>query len=750
METSMEETEADNLLVNPRFEEGGDAPSGWEWKVHTGIPQWFFDGDVRHSGARSVRMYQDGRGWWGELRQSVPCRGGARYRLRGRIRVALEGSGQDSGASLYLRALSKGEQVGDLWHRPFFLGIDDWRLWHCEYVTPDEADEIIFSFDMRHSCGQAWFDDMELVEAPQQVARSVPLSALPARPSPPVRCGTVSVSDDETGRRLASDILSPLLGEGNVSTGTTGDADAVLYCGDAPSFDELAAQSRGRIVVVTPAALVRSVAAEDLSVATHCGRLVDPCMKVTTESFLTRGFRVGDVVPWWCGERRQDQLIDPRDRLDEIGFETVGVSACGGDDADGRPVLLWRQGDSGGGIAVMDLHWAGATPTWHGEANLQCMVLTNALGRPQTNLGTYVAGGFDYGRYCGELGAVAESHEGLELQKEGRSAGGLPIYSLSLGPEGARAVYVDCGIHSDEWAPCFGSLLYAARLADELAAGMPWAKALLSGLRLVIVPLASPDGWDRNVRFLSRGDDRVDLNRNFPIAWDEFTGGYKGTAPFSEPETQAIRSIFQRENVIAAVNWHETTANTNWVGSVGYEGRYAKYAAAVPEFFRQVIDGQHFAYASSTWTQIFDERNFCWHTMDSYPFIRDYSGGTSPYQCPWADSLGADGLTIEQYGNSDLNPSTSPQRTEITGRIMEMLFGLQIGLVARNWSSSPREIRLPVMGAGGEMAVYSGVGDELRRNRTRPQGGVLMACETLEPGDVAVLELDPPPWTLRS
>ena len=742
-----------NLLVNPCFEVGDESLSGWEWVVHSGRPEWCFDRDERHSGTRSVRIYQDGRSWWGELRQSVPCAGGARYRMMGFIKVAIEGNGQNSGATIYVRALAGGEQVGDLWHRPFFLGREGWRLWSAEYVTPRDADELVFSFDMRHSCGLAWFDDMELCEVPEPLAASVSLASGPAHASPPPRvCATASVSDDELGRRLAEAILSPLLGAGNVSVGPGG-RDAAVYCGEPPAFENLVNMSRDRMLIVTPEAIVRSLGFGELAVETHESNVVDPCMRVEAESFLTRGFRVGDVVPWWSdpgstGSRRQQQFRDHRNRVAELGFETVAVSACGEPGADGRPVLLWRQGGSGGGIAVMELDWARTRPTQHGEANLQCLVLGNALGRPQTTVGTYVAGGFDYERYCDELCGVADSHEGLELREEGSSARGLPIHSISLGPEGAPAFYVDCGIHADEWAPCFGSVLYAARLADELVAGMPWAKALLSELRLVVVPIVSPDGWDRNVRYLRRGEDRVDLNRNFPVAWEGFTGGFKGPAPFSEPETKAIRAIFEREKVVAAVNWHETTANTNWVGPVGYEGRYAKYAATVPGFFRQLIDGQHFAYAASTWTQIADERNFCWHTMDSYPYMRDYSKGNSPYECPWADSLGADGLTIEQYGNSDLTPSTSPQRTEITGRIIEMLFGLQIGLIARNWSAAPVEISIPVLcpDAAFEVAVYAADGEELNRASPQGSGGQGLVRTQLEAGSVAVVGVDPAPW----
>ncbi|MEM3612415.1 MAG: M14 family zinc carboxypeptidase [Candidatus Bathyarchaeia archaeon] len=53
----------------------------------------------------------------------------------------------------------------------------------------------------------------------------------------------------------------------------------------------------------------------------------------------------------------------------------------------------------------------------------------------------------------------------------------------------------------------------------------------------------------------------VDLNRNYNYAWEQGTSNkrselYKGSKPFSEPETQAIRDLVQQHNFMYAISFH--------------------------------------------------------------------------------------------------------------------------------------------------------------------------------------------------
>ncbi len=102
---------------------------------------------------------------------------------------------------------------------------------------------------------------------------------------------------------------------------------------------------------------------------------------------------------------------------------------------------------------------------------------------------------------------------------------------------------------------------------------------LLNHRALYFVPVVNPDGyvynqqeypngggqWRKNRRNNGNGWYGVDLNRNYGYKWgydDEgsspypFSDTYRGSAPFSEPETQAIRDFVQSQHFVLAINYH--------------------------------------------------------------------------------------------------------------------------------------------------------------------------------------------------
>jgi carboxypeptidase T len=102
-------------------------------------------------------------------------------------------------------------------------------------------------------------------------------------------------------------------------------------------------------------------------------------------------------------------------------------------------------------------------------------------------------------------------------------------------------------------------------------------KPLLESRDIWIIPMVNPDGaefdissnrykwWRKNRRDNKDGTFGVDLNRNYGYKWG--TGGsdtdtssdiYMGTAPFSEPETQAIKNFVtsQKNNTKVLLSFH--------------------------------------------------------------------------------------------------------------------------------------------------------------------------------------------------
>jgi hypothetical protein len=96
---------------------------------------------------------------------------------------------------------------------------------------------------------------------------------------------------------------------------------------------------------------------------------------------------------------------------------------------------------------------------------------------------------------------------------------------------------------------------------------------LVNQSEIWIVPMVNPDGhqysvtsqrlWRKNRRNNGDGTFGVDLNRNYSYQWggpgssgDTFSDIYRGTGPFSEPETQAVRDFLQQHRPSGLISYH--------------------------------------------------------------------------------------------------------------------------------------------------------------------------------------------------
>ncbi len=134
------------------------------------------------------------------------------------------------------------------------------------------------------------------------------------------------------------------------------------------------------------------------------------------------------------------------------------------------------------------------------------------------------------------------------------SVEGRPIEVLSFG-EGERTILLMAGVHGDEkcGVGLVGSLLARLRACERLDD------------RIVVIPLANPDGYEAGTRRNARG---IDINRNFPTK--DFVGTEDapgGVVPASEPETRAILDVVRRFEPHLIITLHEPLACVNYNGS---------------------------------------------------------------------------------------------------------------------------------------------------------------------------------------
>ncbi|HET6582075.1 MAG TPA: M14 family zinc carboxypeptidase [Nannocystaceae bacterium] len=176
----------------------------------------------------------------------------------------------------------------------------------------------------------------------------------------------------------------------------------------------------------------------------------------------------------------------------------------------------------------------------------------------------------DYDDVMTQLEAMAASAPDIaQVIDVGSSLEGRPIKGLRIGKAGAPAVMYTGTIHAREWL----ATMVAMCVADAYIGGYgsdAHITELVDDIGIVVVPILNPDGYvvswtaDRYWRKNTRDGYGVDLNRNFDIAWGgEGASGnpsdetYYGEAPFSEPESAAVRDLVAASpEIVAHIDFH--------------------------------------------------------------------------------------------------------------------------------------------------------------------------------------------------
>jgi len=179
-----------------------------------------------------------------------------------------------------------------------------------------------------------------------------------------------------------------------------------------------------------------------------------------------------------------------------------------------------------------------------------------------------------------DLMALEEAYpEIARLYDIGDSLEGRNIYALKISDNAsfdeneAEVIFIGCH-HAREWIAVEVPFFIAKYLLENYSSN-PRIKEIVDSSQIWIVPLLNPDGleysihfyryWRKNRRNNKDGTYGVDLNRNYGYMWgfdnrgsspNTFSEVYRGKAPFSEPETQAIRDLFLQRNFQALISFH--------------------------------------------------------------------------------------------------------------------------------------------------------------------------------------------------
>jgi protein MpaA len=135
----------------------------------------------------------------------------------------------------------------------------------------------------------------------------------------------------------------------------------------------------------------------------------------------------------------------------------------------------------------------------------------------------------------------------------GTSIENRPIEYLVLG-QGRDVTFILAAIHGNEPA--------GIPLVRRLAQYLQQYPQLLQGRKVVLLPVANPDGVAHNSRFNARG---VDLNRNFSTA-NRINSRRFGRTALSEPEARVIEHLIRQYTPDRVVSIHQPLACIDYDG----------------------------------------------------------------------------------------------------------------------------------------------------------------------------------------
>jgi hypothetical protein len=208
--------------------------------------------------------------------------------------------------------------------------------------------------------------------------------------------------------------------------------------------------------------------------------------------------------------------------------------------------------------------------------------------------------------YNAEMKKLAKKNKGLVklFQMKRPSLEGRPVFGLEIAhnvdaKDGRPTFYIDGIHHAREWPASEYAMLFVHHLVEKFGRD-PQITTLLKRARVIAVPIVNVDGfdysresplqnsnlgagngfegyWRKNRRSLTgvtaplpgkpTNPDGygVDPNRNYSYLWGDSNGGssgapvdqtYRGTEPFSEPETQNVQDIILSRTVTGVLTLH--------------------------------------------------------------------------------------------------------------------------------------------------------------------------------------------------
>ena len=201
------------------------------------------------------------------------------------------------------------------------------------------------------------------------------------------------------------------------------------------------------------------------------------------------------------------------------------------------------------------------------------------------------------------LDSFAQNHPGLCTTKVslGKSIEGRDIWMVKISDnvsvdENEPELMYDALHHAREPVSMATTLKFMDDLLTKYGSD-PEITYIVDNRELFFVPCVNPDGYEYNRRTNPggggmwrknrRGGYGIDLNRNYASFWglnsgssgSQSSSSYRGTAPFSEPETRAVETFAASRSFVQVVSTHTYTdvLLTPWAYTRGRPEGFGSY-----------------------------------------------------------------------------------------------------------------------------------------------------------------------------
>ncbi len=218
-------------------------------------------------------------------------------------------------------------------------------------------------------------------------------------------------------------------------------------------------------------------------------------------------------------------------------------------------------------------------------------------------------GFFSYGETVAFLDSIHAEHPAITTEKDsiGASIEGRTIWAIKVSDnpdvdEAEPEILLDGLHHAREPITVSVLLGYIAHLCDNYGSD-PEATYIVDEREIWFVPILNPDGyiynetlspdmmWRKNRRDNPGDCEGVDMNRNYDFHWgEEGSSGnmcdqtYRGTGPFSEPETRVLRDFIFAHDFVIHDSYHSV------IGTILYPWGYTTSAAPDAALFASICN----------------------------------------------------------------------------------------------------------------------------------------------------------------